>query len=139
MYFVPLFLALIQKRQFEQSPDVRALARQSYEKRHERSVVLNALAIWVEIYCPCIATDNKGIGRDELANSHALGERVPIDLKLVAAINSLCARGRARDQWRQRRGRAGFQCSIEDLDCAHQQLMADGAKRIDFDVLDGEL
>lgn len=103
MHFVPLFLALIQKRQFEQSPDVRALARQSYEKRHERSVILNALAIWVEIYCPCIATDNKGIGRDELADSHALGERVPIDFKLVAAINGLCARGRARDRWRQRR------------------------------------
>lgn len=108
MHLVPLPLALIQKRQFEQSPDVGAVAGQSDEQRHVIGVVLDALAVRVEIYRPRVAADHKRFGPDVLSDPHALGERVPTDLEFVASIDGFGARRRTRGRRRQRQRRRGF-------------------------------
>lgn len=101
MHLVSSFATLVQKRQLEQSPHIRALACQGYEERHVTRVVLDALAIRVEVYRPRIPTDHERVGGDVLANSHPLGERVASDLEFVGPIDGLGdgARGGDRRWW----------------------------------------
>lgn len=106
MDLVALPLALIQKRQLKQSPDVSAFAGQRDEQRHVIGVVLDAFTVGVEVYGPRVPADVELLRPDVLTDPHALGERVAADLELVAAIDGLGARRRARG--RRRRRRRGF-------------------------------
>ena len=102
---VPPSLALVQQRQFEQGPNISALAGERDEQRDVRGVVLGALAVGVEVDRPLVATDDERVGGDVLPDAYALGQRETPDLELVEAIDGLGPRRRGREIGRRRRRR----------------------------------
>ena len=93
MHLIPPLPTLIQKRQFEQSPNIGPFAGQSHEQRNIGSIILGAFAIGVEIYGPQVAPNHEGIGSYVLSDSDPLGESVAADFELVGAISGVCVGG----------------------------------------------
>lgn len=89
MHLVPLVAALIQKRQLEQRPHVRPLARQGDEQRHIRRIVLRALPVRVEVNRPRVVPDSEILGSDVLADAEVFGEGVSGDLEVVGSVDGV--------------------------------------------------
>lgn len=94
MDLVVVLAALVQQRELEERPDVGALASERDEERDVGGVVLGALAVRVEVDRPSESPHREGFGGDVLADPHALGQGVALDLELVRPIHGLGARGR---------------------------------------------
>lgn len=94
LHLVPPLPALIQKRQLEQSPNISPLAGQGYEQRHKGRIILDALAVGVEIDRPLVPANVELVGGDVLPDSHPFRERVAGDSELVGSIGRFGDRGR---------------------------------------------
>lgn len=88
--------ALIQKRELEQRPHVRPFARQRDERRHVRHVVLDVLAVGVEVNRPVVPPDPERVARNVLPRAHPFGQGVALDREIVGAVHRLDYRSRAR-------------------------------------------
>lgn len=73
MHLVPLIPTLIQKRQFEECSHIGSFARERDKQRDVGGIVLDALAVWIEIDGPRIPTHIENIGRHVLANPNPFG------------------------------------------------------------------
>lgn len=134
MDLVPSPIALVQESQLEQGPNVSALAGERDEERDVGGVVLEALAVWVEVDRPRVPAYHERVGRHVLTDPHAFRERVPADLELVGPIHRLVPRRRGRRRWRRagggrrRRRREegdGFRGLSAPLDCcAHPRTQS---------------
>lgn len=91
---MPFLPTLIHERQLEQSPNVGPLARQGYEQRHIHRIILNALAVGIEIDRPLVAADAERIGGDVLPDPHPLRKRVAGDREVVRSVGRLGDGGR---------------------------------------------
>lgn len=104
VHFVPLLPALIQQRQLEERPHVGSLAGQGNEEGHVRRIVLDALPVRVEIDRPLVPADGERVGGLVLADPDPLGQRVPVDLEVMGAIDGVGDRRRGGGDGGERRG-----------------------------------
>lgn len=79
--------ALILQRDLEQSPDVHPLTLEDDEEGDVGGVVLDVLAVWVEVDRPEVAAGLEGVAGDVSPYPDPLREGEALDDKLVGAVD----------------------------------------------------
>lgn len=98
MHLVVPVPALVQHRQLEQRPHVRAIARQRDENRHVHGVVLGVLTVRVKVNCPVVPAHGERVAHYVLPDAHPFRQRVPLYDEPMRPVNRLAGKYRARAQ-----------------------------------------